>query len=261
MDFSFITDDDQRMKAEEAFNKSLESVKAEVSTTLRSEFDKEVEGLKTNNSKLIEEKRKVQETLKNFDGLDPQAAKEALAFINENEQAQLLKEGKLDEVVERRVQELKDSLEGEVQTLTKEKSEVLETAKKYQTMYSSKMVDDSLREAASKAGILPQAIDDVLNKGRGVFGLGEDEMSVEARDKKGDLMRTEDGKILTTTLWIDQLRQESPHYWPQSKGANFDSSTIRDMDDLDTKIVAAAEADDQDLFRKLRAEKRKRQGK
>lgn len=260
MDFSFITDPDTRALAEDNYKAEQAKMQEQTQKMISDAIEKETSGLKKNNQKLLDEKKKIQETLKNFDGVDPKAAKEALKLLSENEEMMMLKDGKFEEVIEKRLSGIRSEHEEELQKVMAELDGHRSGLEKYQTLYSSKMVDDAIREAALKAKVRPEAIEDILNKGRQIFKLGEDEMSVEARDKDGRLRKTEDEKILTTANWIESLKTQSPHYWPQSKGANFDPD-FSDMDDLDRQIAQAAAANDTQLFRKLRDKKRKAQGR
>ena len=68
-----------------------------------------VKGLKSNNESLLGEKKKVQEdlnkikeTLTAFEGVDAKEYKELMAYFQNNEEARLIKEGKIDQVIDAR---------------------------------------------------------------------------------------------------------------------------------------------------------------
>lgn len=256
--FDYIEDPDLRQKAIDEFNSSLEAEKTTFNTTLQSEIDKATSGLKASHSKLLDEKKKLQER---FQGItNPEEALQALKLISENEEMQMIRDGKFDEVVQRRL----SSKLTEFEEQTKELNTKLEmheiSSTKYKTMYADLIIDNNIRKAAAKAGVLPAAMEDVLNKGRNLFAVADDEKSVESRDHNGKLRKTEDEKILTPENWIDSLKRTSPHYWPASQSAGFDPGSGGNADDLEIRIQAAATSGNTKLFRELREQQKKMQG-
>lgn len=259
MIFDFIEDPEVRKQAELEYNKGIEKTKEEVQGTVQAEIEKATEGLKKNQQKLLDEKKKLQEKYKDIS--DPEEALRAIQLISGNEEVRLLAEGKFDEVVQRRLSSATVEYEEQINELnTKfESSEMGKT--KYQSLYTELVIDNSLKQAALKAGVLPAALEDILNKGRAIFGLNEeDERTVEARDKNGKLLKTEDEKILTPENWIETLKKVSPHYWPASRSAEFLPGGVSG-DDLEAQIQAAAKSGNHKLFRELRAKQKKISGK
>lgn len=254
MPFDFITDPVLKEQAESELNSALESTKAEIQKTIETEVNKATENLKKSQQKILDEKKKLQDKYKDI--TDPEEALRALQLITGNEEVRLLAEGKFDEVVQRRVSNITAQHEEAIQELSTkfENSEMTRT--KYQSMYNDLVIDNSLRQAAVKAGILPAALEDVLNKGRQLFSVGEDEKTVESRDANGKLRKTDDEKILTPENWIEGLKRTSPHYWPLSRSAEFGPGATGG-DDLEAQIQAAAKSGNQTLYRQLREKQKK----
>ncbi len=252
--FDFITDEAQRTQAEEAFKSATTSLKDEITTTLKTDFDKQIEGLKTKNNELLDEKKKLQ---KKFEGIDdPNEALEALKLLNENEEIRMIKEGKFEEVIERRTSGLRTEYEEQLLELTNKLSEASDIGVKYKGLFESKTIDDTLRSAASKAGVQPHAIEDILNRGRQIFSVSEDG-SVEAREGRkldGKLLKIDD-KVMTPLLWVESLKTIAPHYWPSSSGGGYNVD-ISTLDTIDAQIAKAAAANDTKSFRALRAKKK-----
>jgi len=250
MPFDFITDPEQRKQAETELQSALEKNKTELETSMEAKFKEITQGLKDNQQKLLDEKKKLQDKYKDI--TDPEEALRAIQLISGNEEVRLLAEGKFDEVVQRR---LSKKMEEHEQAYTElqgkfESSEMSST--KYRSMYQEMLIDNALKTAASKAGVLPSAMEDVLNKGRKIFSVNEDdEFTVEARDKDGKLLRIDDEKVLDPGNWIDSLKKIAPHYWAPSKSAEFTPGG-GGGDDLDARIIAAAKSGNQRLFRELR---------
>jgi hypothetical protein len=254
MPFDFIEDPELKQKATDEFNAGLESVKTETMKLVQIEVEKATSGLKASQQKLLDEKKKLQDKYKDIN--DPEEALRALQLITGNEEVRLLAEGKFDEVVQRRLSSATAQFEEQITELKTKYDSSEMTRTKYQSLYNDLVIDNSLRQAATKAGILPAAMEDVLNKGRQLFGVGEDERTVEARDANGKLRKTEDEKILTPDNWIESLKRTSPHYWPASRSAEFMPGP-GGGDDLEMQIQAAAKAGNQKLFRELREKQKK----
>jgi len=247
MPFKFIEDEALRNQAIEVLNSHIAELKDQHKLTM----DEEVNGLKSKNAEILDEKKQADIRLKKFDEYDFDAANEAIDFIKNNKNAQLIKDGKVDELIEKETSTLRSDHE----TALNEVNQSLGTEKQrgdlYESLYKTKMVEDSLREAAIISKMRPEAITDVLLHGRSVFALAEDG-SVEARDGEGKLKKTVDDKVLTPTNWIEGLKKLSPHYWPDSEGANAHSSTPGSENDLTAALNKAAASGNMTEYRRLR---------
>jgi len=245
-DFSFITDVDVRTKAEATYAKDME--------TLQSSIDAKIleatTGLKVKNDELLTEKKKIQLTLKNFENIDPAAAREALKFLEENEDAKLIKEGKIEELLDKKTTSMRTQHEELVNALQTNLSEKEKAAQTYKEKYESKVIEDNLREVALAAGVRPEALTDITLRGRNVFSL-DDKYQLEARTADGKLAKTADDKVLNPVNWLEGLKKTSPHYWPMSEGAGAFSHGR--MSEYSEALATAAEKGDMTSFRKLRA--------
>lgn len=258
MDFSFIEDSELRQKLEAAYA----AEKTQQQENSEQEFNRKLEekttGLKNKIDELISEKRKLQDKFKNI--TDPEAALEALKFVQEDEMAKLLKEGKFEEVIERRTANIRGDYEAKIEELSSNFSSVQQKASTFEGLYKTKMVEDALREAAIKAKVRTEALPDVILRGRVVFALGEDNKTVEARDERGKLLMNSDGTaILTPDSWIQDLKVTARHFWPDNESARF-AVNSGDLSDLDAAIAAAANKGDTKRYRELRAKKQKLTG-
>jgi hypothetical protein len=245
MDFSFIEDADLRATAETNYATDVTAQTAATQVLI----DESISGLKEKNTQLLDEKKTIQKTLKNFDGLDPEAAKEALKFLEGNEDAQLIKDGKIEELLDRKTSTMRTEHETAVEGLSESLLTATESGKKYKGLYESKLLDDSLTTAAIAAKVESTAIADIILNGKGIFSISEDG-SVEARDKDGKVLKTSDGKVLTTTNWVEEKRASSPHWWGKSESG--DLTPGGDPDDYAAALARAAASGDTKKFRALR---------
>jgi len=248
MSFEFIEDLEVRAKVEEAH-------KTSVAKLVQEELDKNLSGLKSKNDELLAEKKKIQTLLKNFDNIDPEKAREALQFLENNEEARLLKEGKFDELLSKKTSGLKTDFETQLNEVNAKLKISEEEGNLFKTKYKSKIVEDALREAAIVAGVRPEALTDVLYRGGGVFSLGEDG-TVESRDEKGKLRIFEDDIILNPKNWVESLKKIAPHYWPDSEGLGAGGGGTQD--DLTMQMASAASKGDMKTYRKLREKSKKK---
>lgn len=247
--FDFIEDEEQRAKVQEAHDSEI----AKVNEGIELKIDEATSGLKTKNEEVIGEKKKLQETLKKFDGVDIDKAKEALTFLENNADVKLIKDGKVDEIIQRETSQLRGDHETVILELSTNLKEALEVGGSYKGLYETKMIDDTLRDAAIAAKVRPEALTDILLRGRNVFTLAEDG-SVEARDSEGKLAKTKDDRVLTTTNWIEGMKETSPHYWPGSEGAGAGGGSGAGSD-IDAQMNAAADKGDHKEYRRLKAKK------
>ena len=251
--FDFIEDPELRKQAEEAHKAAMDSA----GDKHKLEMDEAVNGLKSKNAELLDEKKQVTTKLKEFEDFDMEGAKEAIDFIENNKDAQMIKDGKVDELIDRKTSQMRSDHEAALGELNTNLTEAQKKSGLYEGLYKTKMVEDSLREAAIGAKIRPEAVTDVLLHGRNVFSLAEDG-TVEARDLEGKLRKTADDKVLTPSNWIDGLKTASPHYWPDSAGAGAQGGgSGGDGTDLQAAINRAAEKGDHGEYRRLRAKQQK----
>lgn len=251
MEFEFIEDEAVRAKAVEAHKASVASINEGIDTKI----EEAVGQLKAKNEELIGEKRTIQETLKNFDNIDPKKAREALDFLDGNEEAQMIKDGKIEDVLAKRTSALISDHEATMTELMTKLSESETSGDLHKGLYQRKMIEDALRDAAFKAKVRPEALTDILLRGSSVFSLAEDG-SVEARTADGKLTKTDDEKVLTTSLWIEGLKKVSPHYWPASEGIDANGESTSGSD-IEVAMQRAASKGDHTEYRRLKKKKDK----
>ena len=248
MDFAFITDEEVRTKAEEENKAELK----ELNESITAKIEEAVVGLKSKNEELLGEKKTVQEKLATFkDITDPVKALEALTFINENEEAQMIKDGRFNELMDKRTSQMKIDHDTAVTDLADKLLEMTDGKGKYKGLYETKMLDDAMRAVAIKAGVVPGAINDVLRRAKELFTLGTDG-TVEARTADNKLLKNEDGNVVTPTVWVESLKPDSSHYWPSSEGAGAVGGNIAGDADLTEKLAQLSKDGKMAQYRVLR---------
>ncbi len=254
-DFTFIEDKDVREKVEDIHKLEVDELTINLTNKAKEDQEESEKGLKAKNAEILDEKKALQEQVKLFDGIDPEAATAAIEFHEKNKDAEFLKDGTIEDLIEKKTSTLKSDHEAAMTELNSNCTDASTQGTLYQTVYESKVIDDGIRAEAIKAGIRAEAIDDVLMRGRGVFSL-DDKKQIEARDSEGKLAKTKDDKVLTTKNWVEGLKDSSPHYWPNSEGAGAHGGDGGPDSDLTVKLKTAADKGDMVEYRRLRALKK-----
>lgn len=188
----------------------------------QAEVDALVNGLKGKNSELLgklkEQKAAVSdatERLKQFDGIDPESVRTILKRFSDDEEAKLIAEGKIDEVLEKRTEMMRTSHEKDLQALQGE----LEKAQAVATKFTDRVLADSVRAAGSEAGIHKAAFEDAIYRAKGAFEINSDG-EIIAKDGKFD----SDGKPLTPKAWFEGMKEQAPHWFPAPQGGGMSNN-------------------------------------
>jgi hypothetical protein len=156
--------------------------------------------------------------------IDPAKYRELVELQNKLKEKQLIEAGKVDEVVNLRVAQMKESLEGQVNELTGK----LTSANKTLEML---LLDNVVRQHAAKSGVMATAIDDVVLRAKTQFVM-EDNRPVP---------KTPDGKVVygkdgTTPMavedWVVGLKKSAPHLFAGSQGSGAGGGTGQGHVDL-----------------------------
>ncbi len=247
--FDFIEDEDARAQAIAAHEELIKAT----NESLQAQIDEAVAGLQNKNQELLGEKKTIAEKLATFkDITDPEKALEALKFINENEDAQLIKDGKVDELISKRTSVMRIEHENAVNELKTQLQEAATGASTFQNLYETKVMDDAMRLEAIKAGVRPEAVEDVLLRAKSIYTLDASGVP-EARDVNGNLRKNDKENVLTPSVWMEDLKTTSPHYWPSSEGVGAVGGNITNSADLTAKLADLAARGKMPEYRALRA--------
>ena len=166
---------------------------------------KAVSGLKVKNQELLGKLKTTSEHLKSFDGIDPQSVRTILQRFSDDEEAKLIASGKIDEVLNKRTERMKESYEKE----TLKERQAREAAEQRANKFTQRVLENSIRAEAASAGLHKDAIDDALLRAGIVFQLDEEGSPVPVEGVYGA-----DGKPLTLKEWFTDMKDKAPHWWP-----------------------------------------------
>jgi|JI8StandDraft_1071087.scaffolds.fasta_scaffold156338_1 hypothetical protein len=167
-------------------------------------------GLKAKNSELLGSLRTTKDALQKFDGIDPDAVRNILKRFTDDDEAKLIANGKIDEVLTKRTERMKADYDKQLAAA----QGAAEAASKRAQAFQGRVLDDSIRAAAAKAGIHQHAIDDALFRGRAMFSLDEQGAAVAMGDD-GRPVLGKDGKSPFSPLeWLEGMKEKAPHWFP-----------------------------------------------
>jgi hypothetical protein len=223
---------------------------AEDVTVLKTSIQK----LEEKNNQLLEENRRVKDSLKPWEGLDPNRIKNLLTQLEGDEEMKLISEGKHDEVIKKRTEKLQAQHQSQLEALSGEVTTYKTELEKTKSQVQKLLIDNTAVTAFVKAGGLETAVEDVVLRATREFKI-EDGTPIK-RDAKGEIVRGKDGPI-TLAEWAEKLRETAPHLFPGSSGANSNGNRGSGGNTIDDQITAARKAGDIELMRELKDKKRR----
>jgi hypothetical protein len=153
----------------------------------------------------------LQQQLDKLKHIDPEKYKELVTLDTQVREGELIKAGKLDEVVNLRVGEMKRTYETEKVSLTGQ----LSTANAQLAML---LIDNAVKNAAIKNGVVDTAVDDLVLRARSTYAL-EKGVPV-AKDEKGNVIYGKDGATpMPIEDWMVGLKKTAPHLFRGSTGS------------------------------------------
>lgn len=168
-----------------------------------------VEELRGKNATLLQQ---LETQRQRFDGIDPEEVRKFAEDKRKLEEAQQLKSGDVDRVLESRVRALKSEHDKQLASVTSERDAL--TAR-----LAAIQIDQAIVSEASKRGLRATAIPDITARARATFRLVNG--VPQAFEAGGQTVRVgKDGLTpLTLADWIDTQVSEAPHLFEANVGS------------------------------------------
>ena len=183
---------------------------AAIQARIKQAVEDAVSGLKSKNSELIGKLKERDEQIKKFDGIDPDSVRNIIKRFADDEEAKLIADGKIDDVLNKRTERMRGDYEKKLAEAQKIAHESSERAKSYE----GRVLENSLMAAASKVGVHQHAVDDVLFRGRAMFALDSNGQAVMLGED-GKPVLGKDGKSPYSPLeWLEGMKEKAPHWFP-----------------------------------------------
>jgi len=160
--------------------------------------------------------------LKRFDGIDPddvRSLRTATMKMEEEkrklEEAAQLKAGEFEKVLAARLKEFQDK------NLTPLQARAEAAEKRLAVV----MIDDAVRDAALKRGVIPSALPDVMARARGALRLVDGQVRVYDGE---NLVLGKDGVTpMISAEWVEALVSDAPHLFQANAGGGAAGSGSR----------------------------------
>lgn len=153
--------------------------------------------------------------LATFEGVDPAKYRDLLAKEKELEEGKLIKKEGLEAAVEKRVAEMKIDYEKRLEAEKKAREEA-------DGALTNMRLDIALRDAGGKLNVRPEAVGDLLLRGRGVLKYVDGKLV--AHDESGSKIYGATGDPMTAEEWVGTLTKTAPHLFAESKGGGASGS-------------------------------------
>ena len=181
-------------------------------TNLKSALQKERDAAKNAQKALSEMTSK-------YAGIDADQTRQLLAKLAQDEDARLIAEGKIDEVIEKRVNNMRSSFEDQQRELNSK----LESEQNRVKAYKSKAISAEIVKASTQVGVLNTALNDVILRSTGQFDIDANG-NVVAIDSSGNVIYDADGQSpLSVTTWVNKLKKDAPHLFVKGTHSTVES--------------------------------------
>src|SRR5690554_8172390 len=174
--------------------------------------ESDVAGLKAKRDELLDAQRKLKDDIKRFEGIDPERARKLEQMLAENEEAKLIADGKIDELVNKRLSREQATWQSQLEA---KDAEAQKLQKQIEALQGA-TIASGIASAAAKAGLAPTAIEDAQLIAKHSGWAVEDGQPVLRNGE--EVVRGKDGPI-TFDEWLESQRETRPHWFPSPKGA------------------------------------------
>ncbi len=175
-----------------------------------------------------------------FKDIDPDKARAALDKIQEFEDSQLIDAGKVDELVEAKIDRMRtdftskiDAKDGAITTLTTERDAAV-------TELSDLKIFSEVERAALKSGAKKTALDDIKNRARPVFRLIDGDV-VAFRPGSDEQLYGKDGDPMGIDEWVSGLSSDADHLFDPNEGGSSGGSGTRTRRE-GVKVISRSDA-------------------
>lgn len=187
------------------------------------EFKARIDEFRTNNRKLHNERDELAKKLTDFKDIDPakyHEAQKAMAQLDLMEDSELIKAGKIDEVISKRTRAMTQDNERQLaskDTLIKNAQD--ETAKLRKRLGHT-LIDATVQGTIARIGRLrPGADADVLNRARQIWDIDANGDPVAMDPQKREKIFGKSGDPLKIEEWAQSLLTDAPHLFEPAQGS------------------------------------------
>jgi hypothetical protein len=231
---------------------------ADVDSAVDAAVNTATSGLKSKNAELVTDIKGLKAQTKAWDGLDPEAVRNMMDRMENDEELKLIAEGKHSEAWDKRLEKVGAKHQSAIDGVVTERDGLRTELDKSQDQVRDLIIKQQVVTSFISEKGVEQAIPDVVLRAKSAFTI-EEGVPI-CRDVDGEIVRGADGPI-TIPEWVAARKQDAPHWFPPSQGAGATGAGGRGGgsggSDIDAKMEAAASSGDMVMYRKLHLEKKK----
>lgn len=205
---------------------------AEITRRVNEAVATQTKGLKDKNNELLGTLKSTKDSLKRFDGLDPDKAREVLNNLENDEDTKLWNEGKKDVVIAKYTERERIRLEAVVE----QEKNARVAAEGVANGMKVHVLDNQIRSVAN--GLHPGAVEDALLHARQIFQLDAKGNAVKL-GADGNPELDADGQPFTPAKWLEAQKAVKPHWFPMNTSGSGGSGA-REGSGTGTTITRAA---------------------
>ncbi|MEQ8767201.1 MAG: hypothetical protein RL885_25040 [Planctomycetota bacterium] len=185
------------------------------------EDDPKVGEFRSRNIQLDRRTKELEAQLERYKGVDPEKyrkALEALEKIEGDEERKLLEDGKIDDVIERRIGAMRSDFEKQIKALTTARDDASKERDTFRGRLGEVLIDTHLAKAVNTVGKVREgALEDVIARGRRTFSIDENGQMVPSVN--GETVYGKKGDALTPEEWANSLLESAPHLFEGGSGS------------------------------------------
>ena len=169
---------------------------------------------RSNNVKLMKE----METLASkFEGIDVDTYKEMSAKQEQMRSKKLIDAGKIDELLEEKTKQMRE-------VHNKELNKTTEVNQSLQDQLAKLVIDNAVRDSATKAGVVDTGMDDILLRSKSVFSLVEGK-AVPTDAQGNTIFGHGTSEPMSVKEWVNAQMDVAPHLFKSSSGGGSSHGT------------------------------------
>lgn len=190
-------------------------------------YKSKLDEFRNNNRELFNKAKEFEALQEKLAGIDPEnlepeiikAALEAKQQMQKLEEEGLLKDGKIDEVIERRISAFRKDLNSKMDAKEQAYQQAVKQAEQFKSQLAEAMINLQISGAVSEtASVRKGALDDVMHRARRTWSLDTETNELVPRDAKGEVMFGPEGSQMTPQEWAAMLVVEAPHLFEVQEG-------------------------------------------
>lgn len=191
----------------------------DVQRLIQERVEREVSGLKAKNSELLGKLKDTSERAKQWEGYDVEKVQALMKRMEQDEELKLLADGKVDDVVNRRIELRERDWNSRFGSLESKVSEYENIINQKEERLRQLTIDSRVTQAFQTLGYEPTALEEMVAKARNVF-IMDGEGNVIPRDSNGNVIYGKDAKTpISVHQWLESLAEAKPWLRGVSKGA------------------------------------------